>query len=46
MTEDICQELVPYINRYLLMITVTTFVMLLALLEKNLQQFSFAGLPL
>jgi hypothetical protein len=34
MTEDISQELVSYINRYLLMITVSTFVMLLALLEK------------
>ena len=36
MTKDICPELVPYVNIYLLMLTVSTFVMLLALLKKKI----------
>lgn len=34
MTKDIFQEFVPYINIYLLMLTFSTFVILLALLKK------------
>ena len=42
MTKDICPELVPYVNIYLLMLTVSTFVMLLALLKKKSSAILFA----